>query len=105
MKKLILLCFVFVFSNTFFAQTAKTTTSKTKTEVKLKKDGTPDQQYKNEVEKSKITETKQTAKAKAAEKKVTNKKTGKFRGKKLYSDPNCGKYYINSKGNKTYIKQ
>lgn len=63
MKKLILLCIVFVFSNTFFAQTAtekkakakakteKTTTVKTTkakvTTPKTKKDGTPDKRFKD----------------------------------------------------------
>jgi colicin import membrane protein len=107
MKKILIIALSFIFSTSIYSQTVKTKVSQTvtKTEVKLKKDGTPDQRYKNEVVKSKITETKQTAKAKAAEKKVTDKETGKFRGKKLYSGPNGGKYYINFKGNKTYIKQ
>jgi colicin import membrane protein len=116
MKKLILLCFVFVFSNTFFAQTAKTATSKIKTEVKLKKDGTPDQRY-NQVKtktkaavttqkmKTQTTVKKQTATAKTAEKKVTDKATETYNGKKVYTGPKGGKYYINSNGNKTYITQ
>jgi colicin import membrane protein len=54
MKKLILLCLVFAFSNAFFAQTAtakkteKTVKTEKKTTVKLKKDGTPDKRYKTE---------------------------------------------------------
>lgn len=70
MKKVILLCMVFVFSNTFFAQTATEKKAKVKTEksaqkakkevkekevkkkvekaTKLKKDGTPDKRFKEE---------------------------------------------------------
>ena len=72
--------------------------------VVLKKDGTPDQRFKSEAAKTKTTVVNQTAKAKAAEKKITDKETGKFRGKKLFTGPNGGKYYINSNGNKTYVK-
>jgi colicin import membrane protein len=126
MKKLLIIVLLFLFNTSIYSQTIKTKVSQTatKTELKLKKDGTPDQLYKtkvvksnvvlkkdgtpdqrfkNEVAKSKTTVTKQTAKAKSAEKKVTDKETGKFRGKKLFTGPNGGKYYINSKGNKTYV--
>jgi hypothetical protein len=92
MKKLLIIVVLFLFNTSIYSQTVKTKVSQTatKTEVKLKKDGTPDQRYKtkvvksnvvlkkdgtpdqrfkNEVAKSKTTVTKQTAKAKAAEKK------------------------------------
>ena len=68
MKKLILLCLVFVYSTTFYAQTATEKKAKAKTEqstkkakkdvkekeskkekaTKLKKDGTPDKRFKEE---------------------------------------------------------
>ncbi len=46
---------------------------------------------------------KETALSKAAEKKVTDKATGTYKGKKVYTGPRGGKYYINKNGNKTYI--
>ncbi|MDP5000339.1 MAG: hypothetical protein NWQ14_03050 [Flavobacterium sp.] len=46
---------------------------------------------------------KQTAVSKAAEKKVTDKVTGEYKGKKVFTGPKGGKYYINKNGNKTYI--
>ncbi len=50
-----------------------------------------------------IEELKQTAVSKAAEKKVKDKATGTYKGKKVYTGPKGGKYYINKNGNKTYI--
>lgn len=46
---------------------------------------------------------KETALSKAAEKKVSDKATGTYKGKKVYTGPRGGKYYINKNGNKTYI--
>jgi colicin import membrane protein len=46
---------------------------------------------------------KQTVASKAAEKKVKDKATGTYKGKKVYTGPKDGKYYINKNGNKTYI--
>lgn len=153
MKKLILLCMVFVFSNTFYAQTAaekkaKETTAKAKEvkkkadaakkeaqaapklkkdgtpdkrfkenekATKLKKDGTPDKRYKDNAApaaKAKVKkmtaaeekeDMKETAVSKSAEKKVKDKATGTYKGKKVYTGPRGGKYYINKNGNKTYI--
>ena len=39
----------------------------------------------------------------AAEKKVADKVTGTYKGKKVFTGPRGGKYYINKNGNKTYI--
>ena len=36
--------------------------------------------------------------------KVADKITGEYNGKKVYTGPRGGKYYINSNGNKTYIQ-
>lgn len=129
---------VFVFSNTFYAQTAtakkvKTEKKTTTTTTKLKKDGTPDKRYKTEskvvlkkdgtVDKrykntsTSVTTTKakkltpaeekedmkETAASKAEEKKVKDKATGSYKGKKVFTGPRGGKYYINKNGNKTYI--
>ncbi|MFV8370827.1 hypothetical protein [Flavobacterium sp. LB2P74] len=37
--------------------------------------------------------------------KVADKITGEYNGKKVYTGPRGGKYYINSNGNKTYIQE
>ena len=199
MKKLILLCMVFVFSNTFYAQTAAEKKAKAKTEKKiekakekhdekvkeakekidnetvkakekiekakkdnqekvkvakkeikaktaktkkdgtpdmrfkdaakdspkLKKDGTPDKRYipkdnnasamgekKSAEGKAKAATNKVEAKAKKVVKeRVSNEKaprtpdkvTGMYKGKKVFTGPRGGRYYINSNGNKTYI--
>ena len=47
---------------------------------------------------------KETPASRAAEKKVADKVTGTYNGKKVYTGPKGGKYYINSNGNKTYIQ-
>ena len=51
------------------------------------------------------------AKAKRVEKetnekapKVADKVTGEYNGKKVYTGPRGGKYYINKNGNKTYVQ-
>ena len=200
MRKVFLLCLVFVFSNTFYAQdvesvakkakaktektakkveektksatkkakeatekTAKKVESKTKTTAKkvadktestvskaaskTKKDGTPDKRFKEAVTtkkdgtpdkrykennasatgtakstagKAKATANKAEAKVKktakeeaedlkdspvsrSAEKKVKDKVTGSYKGKKVFTGPRGGRYYINKNGNKTYI--
>jgi colicin import membrane protein len=36
---------------------------------------------------------------------VPDKVTGEYNGKKVYTGPRGGTYYINSNGNKTYIQQ
>ena len=46
---------------------------------------------------------KETAVSKAAEKKVADKATGSYKGKKVFTGPRGGKYYINKNGNKTYV--
>lgn len=161
MKKLFLLCMVFMFSNTFFAQTKEkkakellNVDSKKEKKAKekkakkllnvdskkeaakkdaaakkslgidktpLKKDGTPDRRFKSKVEpeakaaakKTKETATKTEKEAKKTVKeRVSNEKapkinkdkiTGTYNGKKVYTGPRGGRYYINSNGNKTYI--
>ncbi|GAA6771346.1 hypothetical protein [Flavobacterium sp. CGRL2] len=35
---------------------------------------------------------------------VPDKVTGEYNGKKVYTGPRGGKYYINKNGNKTYIQ-
>ena len=155
MKKLFLLCFLFVFIGAVNAQEtkivkAKTEKVKVKTEVKekapkIKKDGTPDKRFKDAAKVSpklkkdgtvdkrykpkensasptgvaKSTAGKAGAAANKAEAKtkkvirerVSNEKapktpdkvTGQYKGKKVYTGPRGGRYYINSNGNKTYI--
>jgi colicin import membrane protein len=87
------------------------------TASKIKKDGTPDKRFKdNDVKEVKATKTKvkktaaeekedlkETAASKSAEKKVKDKVTGSYKGKKVYTGPRGGTYYINKNGNKTYI--
>ena len=46
---------------------------------------------------------KESALSKAAEKKVKDKATGTYKGRRVYTGPRGGKYYINKNGNKTYI--
>ena len=46
---------------------------------------------------------KETDASKAAEKKVADKVTGEYKGKKVFTGPRGGRYYINKNGNKTYI--
>ncbi|RTY97035.1 hypothetical protein EKL98_16175, partial [Flavobacterium bomense] len=36
--------------------------------------------------------------------KTPDKVTGEYNGKKVYTGPRGGKYYINKNGNKTYIQ-
>ena len=122
MKKVILLCMVFVFSNVNFAQNAKIKTEK-KIEVKTNnasetgqvksaegkakaetnKDESKNKRKKLEAEE--IDNLKDTKLSKAAEKKVKDKVTGKYKGKKVYTGPKGGKYYINKNGNKTYLEK
>lgn len=164
-KKAILLCLVFVFSNAFYAQEAKAKVKKaaaktekgiekaanatekgvkkavdatgkglkkaanatekgvtkaakatekgvtkaanatdkavTKTASRIKKDGTPDRRFKNAAEEA--DDMKVTAASKSAEKKVKDKVTGSYKGKKVFTGPRGGRYYINKNGNKTYL--
>lgn len=97
---------------------------------KLKKDGTPDKRFKenqaaakgeakaaagkakaagNKAKAKKLSaaeekeDLKESTLSKAAEKKVKDKVTGTYKGRKVYTGPRGGKYYINKNGNKTYI--
>jgi colicin import membrane protein len=119
MKKIFLLYMLFAFSINFYAQdiSAKIKTTKAKTETEVKKDAA------NEKRKAKIATKKKSAtamtkadkKAKATiatakktiEKapKVAGKVSEKYNGKKVFTGPKGGKYYINKNGNKTYIQQ
>ena len=177
MKKLILLCLLFIFSGTFYAQDTKTKTEPAKKETTKKKSGydydkdVPVKSTKKEAT-SKSTATKETAKKETTKKKSgynydkdvpvkstkkettakstatkettknkseankvdakikdekytkgnskkkaptlkeSNEKapktpdrvTGEYNGKKVYTGPRGGKYYINKNGNKTYIQ-
>ena len=94
---------------------------KTATKVPLKKDGTPDKRFKSKEKntpaegKTKAATQKTEAKTKKevkervsnekAPKKIKDKGTGTYKGKKVYTGPRGGKYYINSNGNKTYISE
>jgi colicin import membrane protein len=126
MKKLVLLCFLFVFSSTFYAQSSNTVKEPTKRKsgYDYNKDVTVKTPVKKENVKkeTKVLEKKVTAKketvSKVAKKKVaktikeTNEKapkkadkiTGTYNGKKVYTGPRGGKYYINKNGNKTYVQ-
>ena len=177
MKKLILLCLLFIFSGTFYAQDTKTKTEPAKKETTKKKSGydydkdVPVKSTKKEAT-SKSTATKETTKKETTKKKSgynydkdvpvkstkketpanssatkettknkseankvdakikdekytkgnskkkaptlkeSNEKapktpdrvTGEYNGKKVYTGPRGGKYYINKNGNKTYIQ-
>ncbi len=179
MKKLVLLCFLFVFSNNFYAQETKAKKEPAKKETTKKKSGydyDKDVTVKSTKKEatSKSTTTKETVKKETTKKKsgydydkdVTVKKeaakketksksgydydkksnksdankidakikdekytkgnskkkaptfkesnekapktpdkiTGEYNGKKVYTGPRGGKYYINKNGNKTYIQ-
>jgi colicin import membrane protein len=107
---------------------AKEEISKAKSDVKLKKDGTPDMRYKKGEEavksnsknasakskaalnkakklspKEEAEDIKVTALSTAAEKKVKDKVTGAYKGRKVFTGPRGGKYYINKNGNRTYL--
>ncbi|MBC8110124.1 MAG: hypothetical protein H7Y04_03595 [Verrucomicrobia bacterium] len=84
-------------------KTAVKVADKTKqTASKIKKDGTPDKRFKKTPAEEKE-DMKETAASKSAEKKVKDKVTGNYKGKKVYTGPRGGTYYINKNGNKTYI--
>ena len=168
MKKILLLCMVFVFSNSFFAQETETKAKKAKTEkvskAKEKADAKKEALKKEKAEAKKAA-TKEKADAKKAEAKAkkeaatagkeakkaatelktkveakeekaakpakeakeakekatkkvakkervstekanpntTDKVTGEYNGKKVFTGPRGGRYYINKNGNKTYI--
>lgn len=156
MKKLVLLCLLFVFSNSFYAQDTPTKKEPAKKETTKKKSAydydkeVPVKSTKKEAT-SKSTATKETVKKETTKKKSgydydkkTNKSeankvdakikdekytkgnsskkaptlkesnekapktpdkvTGEYNGKKVYTGPRGGKYYINKNGNKTYIQ-
>ena len=93
MKKLFaaLLCLVFAAAITF-AQTGKTTDMKGKA-----KDKSADMKDKT---KDKAADMKDKAKDKAADAKVGKTKDGKD----IFMGPKGGKYYLNDKGKKVYVK-
>lgn len=172
MKKLILLCFLFLFSESFYAQETKSKKEPAKKETTKKKSGydydkdVPVKSTKKETS-SKSSATKETAKKETATKETTKKKsgydynkdvpvksttvkkenkseakkidakvkdekytkgnstkkkepklkesnekapktpdkvTGEYKGKKVYTGPRGGRYYINKNGNKTYLE-
>lgn len=151
MKKLVMLCLVFVFSTSIFAQETKAKKEPAKKETTKKKSG---YDYDKDVP---VKSTKESAKKEVAKKsghdydkdvpanakpdnkseankidakikdekytkgnsnkktptlKESNEKapktpdrvTGEYNGKKVYTGPKGGKYYINKNGNKTYIQ-
>ncbi len=144
MKKLVLLCFLFVFANSFYAQDTKSKkepatkeTTKKKSGYDYDKDVTVKTPAKKEAAKketksgydydkksnkseankvdAKIKDEKYTkgnSTKKAPTLKESNEKapkkadkiTGEYNGKKVYTGPRGGKYYINKNGNKTYIQ-
>ena len=57
-----------------------------------------------EVEKAKA-ETKKATKSVTAKVPTTDKATGTYNGKTVYTGPKGGRYYINANGNKTYLSE
>lgn len=130
MKKLILLCFFFIFSGSFYAQDSQTKSEPIKKETTKKKSSynyDKDVPVKTPVKKvvvkseTKKTETKVATKKETVSKttkkktpilkesnekapKTPDKVTGEYNGKKVFTGPRGGKYYINKNGNKTYIQ-
>lgn len=155
MKKVLLLCLLFILSNSIYAQEtaaekkARVKTEKAKKEMaeakkeaaqktkeaapkvraKMKETGTKTKVKTTTVTKTNapvvketkvkiktkpvVKETKVKVKTKTPSKfKETNEKaprvpdkvTGQYNGKKVYTGPRGGRYYINSNGNKTYIE-
>ncbi len=149
MKKVLLLCFAFVFTNSFYAQEVTTkkkpikvktekvdpaiakaetekkakqeaTNEKRKATIAAKKEASAQQKANTDKEaKKQLTADKRktiapTAKTKKSEQKlketkekapkVADKATGEHNGKKVFTGPKGGKYYINKNGNKTYIE-
>lgn len=124
MRKLFVLCFLFAFMVNATAQQTKAAKAKTEKAVKgktqkvpLKKDGTPDKRFKSnnatERGKEKLAEGKAKAQKEVKEreskekapKNNKDKVTGSYKGKKVFTGPRGGKYYINKNGNKTYISE
>jgi len=122
MKKLLVICLALLISGSINAQEAakakskakqesteiKKDASKAKKEIKSEadktaKDAKKDVQAKKEVISKDVKATKQTAAEKRANAANKDKVTGTYNGKKLYTGPKGGQYYINSSGNKTYI--
>ena len=84
-------------------KTATKVETKTKeTASRIKKDGTPDKRFKKTPAEEKE-DMKDTPASRVAEKKVKDKVTGSYKGKKIFTGPRGGRYYINKNGNKTYI--
>jgi colicin import membrane protein len=165
MKKLLLLCFLFVFSGTFYAQDSKSKKESTTKETTKKKSGydyNKDVTVKSTKKEttSKSSATKESAKKETSSKKsgydynkdvsvksnstikksdinkidakikdekytkgtstkkkeprlkesnekapkTPDKVTGEYKGKKVYTGPRGGRYYINKNGNKTYLE-
>lgn len=123
MKKLMTMFLFLVFSNSFYGQDANalkkqkseakvenTVSNKIDAKVKeekLKADANKtDAKIKSEKfeGKAKVESNKTNTKLKLESKKTKDKVTGKYKGKKVYTGPQGGRYYINSNGNKTYIK-
>ena len=98
------------------AAITKEKTTKDKVETAKEKAATSKKTAKNKVQtaKNKATTAKEKAtSAKPIKKiketnekapKVADKITGEYNGKKVYTGPRGGKYYINSNGNKTYLQ-
>ncbi|HEU4496855.1 MAG TPA: hypothetical protein VFR70_07360 [Flavobacterium sp.] len=110
MKTFIFAAIALLFANTI---TAQQTGAKTKSEVEQKKADAAEASKKAEAKaddaQKKATDDVDKAKSKAAAPKTETaeeKVSGEyFNGKKVYTGPKGGKYYINSQGNKTYIGQ
>ncbi|RTY93944.1 hypothetical protein [Flavobacterium sp. GT3R68] len=153
MKKVLLLCLLFILSNSIYAQETaaekkariktekemaiakkeaalktkeaapklrakiketgtktkvKTTTKVTKTAVPVVKETTVKVKAKPVIKETKVkVKAKTRAKFKETNERapsVPDKVTGQYNGKKVYTGPRGGRYYINSNGNKTYIE-
>jgi colicin import membrane protein len=133
MKKVLLWCFLLLFSTTFYAQETKVGRAADKVALKTKKaakdvkEGTVKTANKVADKSKKVAKdvkqgtvktantvadkTKSAARDVKAKVRESNDKapgtpdkvTGMYNGKKVYTGPRGGKYYINSNGNKTYL--
>lgn len=106
MKKLFLMCFLIVFIANSNAQKTKAEKAKAKTEKAAKeKTEKAAKEKKGKAEKKAKKEEKEAKEKVSTEKapRTPDKASGEYNGKKVYTGPRGGRYYINSNGNKTYI--
>ena len=100
------------YQNGFQTASKKAAAEKETAEKEAKKATAAAKAEKSKAEKAvteKTTKTKKTAEVKLKETtekapKTPDKVTGEYNGKKVYTGPRGGRYYINKNGNKTYIE-